>query len=523
MRTLRARNLELARLVDDRTAELRASNTQLEQAQDRISHLLESSSHALLNLESWASTIAAEIANVVGVPEIEVWARDGEDLVALAGSGTEPPQIERFRTRRDAIERFGRLELPVVGMMQQVFGVIVVPARELPWTETERRLLASFAHQLGGALELQHLRRDLEAAKTRHLATRAEMISKGISLAGICPRCGRCFDHTVSLCPEDQWTIEAAQILPFRIAERYRLVRLIGEGGMGVVFQARDERLERDVAIKIIRSAVFDQATRMRFDQEARALARVSHEGVISIFDSGELADGGAYLVTELLRGVTLDQAISRHGRGTPHQVASLLRQAGAALGAAHEAGLVHRDIKPQNFFLAGSAGGFELKLIDFGLAKDVDLDVRLTQTGTVVGTPLYLSPEQITGKPLDARSDVYSLAVVAFECITGESLVQETESWTIVAQVMRTDIPSVSSRNAAVPPSVDAAFFWALQKDRQDRPPNAQTWVDSFVEDLEKAQWIGQGWTIPYDHAPDEPLPDDTAPTERAIQITND
>src|SRR5262249_21627588 len=194
------------------------------------------------------------------------------------------------------------LFLPVVGLTGRLHGAIAVEGRALQ--AVERRMVASFAQQLGGALDLERTRHDLEVAEGRARIRRQELLEKGVLLLHICRRCGACYDHKPDVCPRDGQRALPEALLPYRVAARYRLSCRLGRGGMGTVFQARDERLLRDVAVKIINADNLQTpSVRRRFEQEARALARIEHLGVIAIHDSGDLEDGSAYLVMELLRG----------------------------------------------------------------------------------------------------------------------------------------------------------------------------------------------------------------------------
>src|SRR5262249_43991286 len=156
-----------------------------------------------------------------------------------------------------------------------------------------------------------------------------------------------------------------------------------------------------------------------RLEREAKAVARINHPGVIAIYDTGDLDDGSAFLVMELLEGCDLGRIIKQFGRGKPAQVASLLRQTGSAIAAAHRAGIIHRDLKPQNVFLVNTPAGFSAKVLDFGIAKTTNVETGVTRTGMIVGTPAYMSPEQIQGPSVDARSDLYSLASLSFEALS--------------------------------------------------------------------------------------------------------
>jgi serine/threonine protein kinase len=267
---------------------------------------------------------------------------------------------------------------------------------------------------------------------------------------------------------------------------------------MGMVFAAVDERLEREVAIKVVRSEHFDNhLVRLRFEKEARAVARVEHPGVVSVFDCGELDDGAQYLVMELLVGASLRTLIDRCGPGTPRQVARLLRQAGAALSAAHRAGIVHRDIKPDNIFLVASENDddFDVRILDFGVAKEMDVATNLTQTGMLVGTPLFMSPEQLLGHPVDFRSDVYSFAAVGFLALTGRRVTLEKELVEVVLDVTQNDAPTVSEVFEGMPLVIDRAFAWALSREADERPSCAETWAISFAEALEAVPPKVAGW----------------------------
>src|SRR5262249_29625935 len=157
----------------------------------------------------------------------------------------------------------------------------------------------------------------------------------------------------------------------------------------------------REVALKIIKAALLsDSAMRFRLEREAQSIAHIRHQGVVALFDSGELDDGSAFLVMELLAGQDLASLLAEYGRGRPSQVATLVRQAGTALAAAHGAGVIHRDIKPENLFLVPSGAGFQVKILDFGIARSTKVDNRVTMTGVVLGTPSYMSPEQVRGQP---------------------------------------------------------------------------------------------------------------------------
>jgi serine/threonine protein kinase len=289
-------------------------------------------------------------------------------------------------------------------------------------------------------------------------------------------------------CTADGAQLESPRTLPYRLLGRYRFLRLIGQGGMGMVLSAHDEKLGRDVAVKFIRAEHFnDRGMKERFEREARAVARIQHPGVINLHDSGELEDSTAFLVMEKLTGRDLGAVLGSCGRGTPAQVAVLVREGSAALGAAHRAGLVHRDVKPENIFLADAPGGFLVKVLDFGLAKSMAIEKGLTQTGMMVGTPKYMSPEQVRGEDVDAATDVYSFAAVCYEALTGRQAVSGDDLARILMNVCSDTPPAPSSVVPGLPPELDSAFAAALSKDRGRRPRDIEEWGAEAARILER------------------------------------
>ncbi len=346
-----------------------------------------------------------------------------------------------------------------------------------------------FAQQLGAALEMKRLRSDLHAAAASRAASLREYHDRGIATLQVCGSCSRCFDHTATVCTLCGGELHAPRAVPYKLLDRYRFENLLGQGGMGMVLAARDERLERDVAIKLIKpDQLADDRTRVRFEQEARTIARISHRNVVAVFDSGELEDGTAYLVMERLEGCDLASLIALAGRGRPEEVAALVRQSAAALSAAHREGIIHRDIKPQNIFREAAAGSrLAFKVLDFGLAKSLGAEGGLTLTGTVVGTPAYMSPEQVRGSVLDVRTDVYSLAVVVYEALTGTRLV-DTDDIGSAFLTVATSIPlPPSAIVTGIPDEVDALLLAALEKDPAKRPHDIAAWGEALGAALER------------------------------------
>ena len=326
------------------------------------------------------------------------------------------------------------------------------------------------------------MRAELSAANARAQLRRQEMLDRGIDILHICPNCGRCYDQRTARCEVDGWALDAPRLLPFRVRGRYRFVRTITSGGMSALYEAHDEKLDRAVAVKLIKPEHFDDPTlRVRFEQEARAVARIDHPGVVRIFDSGDVDDGTLFFVMELLRGMNLGQVLRRHGPGSPRQVASLARQLGAAIGAAHRAGFIHRDIKPENIYLTDADDGFRVKLLDFGITKPIAFDPHVTQTGTFIGTPAYMAPEQFRGEEVDVRADVYALAAVLYEALTGRRVADGVEP--------------------------DDLFAAALAKDPANRPADAEAWATELALALStQHSALGHGWPHPLGVLPPEP-----------------
>ena len=215
------------------------------------------------------------------------------------------------------------------------------------------------------------------------------------------------------------------------IADRYRLIREIGRGGMGVVWEARSLALGVDVALKLIgkRGAESEAASRMA--REAHAAARLAHPSLVRVFDFGWSSRGNPFLVMELVNGETLANVIAREGRIEPIRAVQMLLPVADGLRCAHEKGIVHRDIKPANVLVAADAfGRLQPKLLDFGIArlKQLPVEHRLTQAGVVMGSPAYMSPEQARGdEDVDERSDIWSLCVVLYEMISGDEPFRHT------------------------------------------------------------------------------------------------
>jgi serine/threonine-protein kinase len=272
---------------------------------------------------------------------------------------------------------------------------------------------------------------------------------------------------------------------------RYRIVHRIARGGMSTVYAALDERLDRRVAVKVMASALSaDPAFSDRFAREARAAARLAHINAVAVYDQGYDAPSGGhvFLVMELVPGRTLRDLIrertSAHGRFSPAEAISIMEPVLSALSAAHRAGLVHRDVKPENILLSDDG---VVKVADFGLARAIDADAASTRTGLMMGTVAYCAPEQIVHGRCDQRSDVYSAAIVLFELLTGSPPYRGDSAMTVAYQHVHSRVPAPSSRirerPSGIPTLIDEIVVAASDSDPDGRPADASAFLAEIAD----------------------------------------
>ncbi len=277
----------------------------------------------------------------------------------------------------------------------------------------------------------------------------------------------------------------------YLLAGRYRLTDRIAAGGMGEVWRGEDELLNRAVAVKLLPTGrAGDEAFLARFRAEARYAASLSHPGIARVYDYGESSEfGGAYLIMELVNGEPLSAILARAGRLSADATLDIVSQAARALDAAHQAGIVHRDIKPGNLLVA--AGG-TTKITDFGIATAVRAAqaTHLTETGMVMGTAMYVSPEQATGAPVNDASDIYSLGVVAYECLAGHPPFTAREPLAIAFAHKHEPVPPLPPE---VPPPVSDLVYHMLAKTPPERPASVRAVADR-ADMLRDALALGEG-----------------------------
>jgi eukaryotic-like serine/threonine-protein kinase len=269
------------------------------------------------------------------------------------------------------------------------------------------------------------------------------------------------------------------------VAGKYRVERLIGQGGMGVVVAAVHVELEEPVAIKFLLPAVRGRPNVIaRFLREARAAARIKNEHVARVTDVGTLENGAPYLVMEYLKGNDLATELRRKGRFAVRDAVDYVLQAAEAIAEAHSIGIVHRDIKPANLFLTRLPGGVPVvKVLDFGIAKSLDDDAALTLSHAVLGSSAYMSPEQIrSSRDTDPRADVWALGVVLYELLTGHLPFERRSLGEVAAAITHQPPTPIEELLADVPPEVSSSITWCLQKNRAERCPSVAALADALV-----------------------------------------
>ena len=262
----------------------------------------------------------------------------------------------------------------------------------------------------------------------------------------------------------------------------YLLEKLVGVGGMAAVFRARDERLGRVVALKLLAG---DEVVRKRFVREARAVAAVDHPHIIPVYEAGE-AEGVLFIAMRFVAGDDLRVVVSREGALRPRRAAAFISPVASALDAAHDAGLVHRDVKPANMLVDVGPGRPEhVYLSDFGVARGVMSSSGLTRAGQFLGTPDYAAPEQISGRDVDGRADQYALACVAYTLLSGTVLFRREVPMAVLYAHLSVPPPRLTAARPELPDAVNQVLARALAKEPDDRYDTCGTFADALREAL--------------------------------------
>ena len=317
----------------------------------------------------------------------------------------------------------------------------------------------------------------------------------------ICPTCGTEYPANQRFCDRDGSALRTqgggTDLIGSIIGERYHVLKKLGEGGMGQVYLAEHVKMGRKSAVKVMNPGMVHDADAIsRFNREAANASRINHPNVAGIYDFGETSEGLIYLAMEFIEGESLTSLVEKNGALTPARAADITKQAADGLAVAHDMGIVHRDLKPDNIMIAKNRDGSDcVKVVDFGIAKAAGAEnQKVTKTGLVVGTPEYMSPEQLAGDKLDGRSDVYSLALVAFNMLTGKLPFDgETAQESMIMRL--TDEPkslSVMKPDTSWSPEVQAVMNKALQRRSADR--------------YQKAAQFGVALWEAVDHMPKQP-----------------
>ncbi|HEX5873766.1 MAG TPA: serine/threonine-protein kinase [Pyrinomonadaceae bacterium] len=312
-----------------------------------------------------------------------------------------------------------------------------------------------------------------------------------------CPKCGVEYADQTTLCPTDGVALETEgdSLLGTTLAGKYRIEERLNEGGMGTVYRGTHVLMDKTVAVKVLRpSLAADEKIVARFSREARAASRISHPNALSVTDFGEDESGHVFIVMEFLSGRTLKQLIRDEGPLPLPRVVDITRQVCDALNAAHQQGVVHRDLKSDNIMLVDTMAGDHAKVLDFGIAKitepDGAVDTNLTAPNLVIGTPQYMSPEQCSqDSEIDARSDIYSLGVILYEMLVGHVPFSGDSPTMVMMKHLQDPVPSVLEERNDLPASVGRVVARAMAKVPDNRYQN----VAELVDDLS----IASGMTL--------------------------
>ncbi len=461
----------------------------VEKISQRISHDLNRAFNTKCNYIFFREDAGSDLTSVhssgarVGVEDIpesyeilKIVDRAGEVITYPDDLDDELPGSEK-----DWLEKLrANLIVPVTSSDHRLIGLLILgkKASEEPYIAHDFDILRSLAGQIALAYENIGLQVQVHEQDRvqREVLNRFE--EEEIYLVKECPTCGRCYDSTVELCAGDGSPLALTLPVERTIEGRYRLDNVLGKGGVAIVYQAMDLRLNRTVAVKVLARSVMDSpdASR-RFEREARMLAKLAHPRIVTIHDFGKTRRGCAFLVMEHLKGITLGRRLRQSGPYRPEVAALLFDQILDGLGAAHRTGVIHRDLKPDNVLIAEAEDGGErsIKLLDFGLAKyhptsGVE-NTNLTLPGFVIGTLAYMAPEQLSGDEADERSDLFAVGVIVFEALTGRKPFSGRTPAQVLSSMLETDV--ALPRDSRATRRLNRVVVRCLAGDPADRYPS--------------------------------------------------
>ena len=374
-----------------------------------------------------ALLVRAELDAALHPRRVRLWFDGDPDppseplLSRLARGGAKPLTADRELPADVSVA------VPVLSSEERVEGVLLLgPKRsEEPYSPGDLTLLGALARQMAVVRENLVLRERIGRERRIRTDVLAHLQPGRVNLVKECRLCGTCYDSDVDHCTRDGQELDLSLPVTRVLADRYRLDRLVGRGGMGAVYEALDLRLQRTVAIKFVLDQFLRRGqTLRRFRREARAVAAIRHPNIVEVYDYGSIEPYGAFLVMERIWGVTLREELGRRGALPGVEAAAWFEPILDGVAAAHEEGIIHRDLKPSNVVRFRPDPGPPLvKILDFGIAKVRPIDTTaddLTATGAVIGTIGYMSPEQLRGQPVDERSDLFAIGVMVVEALTG-------------------------------------------------------------------------------------------------------
>lgn len=364
-----------------------------------------------------------------------------------------------------------------------------------------------------------------------------------------CSVCGKNFGPNEAFCSSDGTPLQVAStgsgaglqgegnsatrdpLIGQTLGGRYHVLQVIGEGGMGIVYEAMHVLIERRVAVKVLRQDFTRKPDVVeRFRQEARSASRIGHPNIIDVIDFGQTPSGASYFVMEKLEGEDLAEILSRDCVLAPARAVHLVHQCCVALAAAHAKGIIHRDLKPENLFIGRTPLGAEsIKIVDFGVAKMTEPGVtagrgrRLTRTGMLFGTPEYMSPEQAKGVQPDHRADIYALGIILYELITGRVPFEGNNFMEVLNRHAQDTLPPMVKVNSGVTVSqeLELVVQTALAKDREDRFPSMAEMATALEATLEMPSRVSSDGPPSWALAPPKTLPEPTEGLESHVPET--